>query len=264
MNNLNQAASPSPPRRQMVLLSQDGLTYLRWQHPLIVVWWSAAFPGFGHFLLHQHFRGFFLSLWEVLINRLTHINEATVYSFSGRFELAKEVLDPRWLFAYMFVYLFAIWDSYLGATEANKLHHMAVLENARITPYAIRPLCISTISLRRPWAAMISSCILPGLGQLYNHRLTLGFYGVFWWMIYMTLSHSHQALLYLFHGKITEATQILNLQWLLFMPSVIGGAMYDAYMTTLDHNRLFRLEQRQFFGERYPQFQLDLFSDTEG
>jgi TM2 domain-containing membrane protein YozV len=254
----------SPPRRQLTLLSQDGLTNLRWQNPLIIVWWSASFPGFGHFLLHNYIRGFMLSLWEVIINRLTHINEAIVYSFSGRIELAKEVLEPLWVLAYMLVYMFAIWDSYLKAIDANKHYHLASMENSKLVPFLIRPLCISYLSLRRPWAAMICSCMIPGLGQLYNNRLALGFYGLFWWIIYMTLSRSHAVLLSLFQGNIQGNAMVLDPQWLLFMPSVIGGAMYDAFMTTRDNNHLFRLEQKQYFSERYPHFQLDLFPKADG
>jgi len=244
--------------------STDGLTYLRWQNPWIVVWWSCSFPGFGHFLLHNYIQGFLLSLWEVIINRLTHINEAIVYSFSGRFELAKEVLDQRWLYAYMFVYMFAIWDSYLRAIEANKNYHLAVLENSPITPYVIRPLTISSISLKRPWASLLCSCMLPGLGQLYNNRMSLGFYGLFWWMAYMTLSHSHLAVLAMFQGRTQEGLLMLKPAWLLFMPSVVGGAMYDAFMMSRDINRLFRMEQRQFFKERYPPFPLELFPKAGG
>ncbi|MNR34522.1 hypothetical protein D3C85_1523010 [compost metagenome] len=43
------------------------------------------------------------------------------------------------------------------------------------------------------------------------------------------------------------------------MPSVIGGAMYDAYMTAIDHNRLFRIEQKLFLTDNYPPFPLHLF-----
>ncbi|WP_239624861.1 hypothetical protein [Paenibacillus sp. H1-7] len=256
MSGVNQ---PSPPRRQMLLHSQDGLTYLRWQNPWIIVWWSASFPGFGHFLLHQYIRGFLLSLWEVIINRLTHINEAIVYSFSGRVEMAKEVIEPLWLFAYMLVYMYAIWDSYIKSIEANKLHHLAMMENSRLVPYQILSLNITYLSIKRPWAAMLCSFMFPGLGQLYNNRIALGFYGLFWWFVYMTFSRSHAVLLSLIQGNAQGNWNVLDPQWLLFMPSVIGGAMYDAFMTARDNNGLFRLEQKQFLGERYPHYKLYLF-----
>ncbi|WP_240545916.1 hypothetical protein [Paenibacillus artemisiicola] len=248
-----------PARRQQALLSQDGLSSLRWQDPRIIAWWSVAFPGFGHFLLHQFVRGFLLSAWEVIINTAAHVNEAIVYSFSGRYALAAEVLEPRWVLAYAIVYLFAIWDSYVKAVENNKQFHLAKLEGARPAVAVIKPWTIASLSPKRPAAAMFCSMFFPGLGQLYNNRLGLGFYGVFWWFVYLTMSRSHEAFLLLLNGRLKEATAALDPQWLLFMPSVIGGAMYDAYMTARDHNRLFRLEQACYFAERYPPFPLRLF-----
>ncbi|KRE93334.1 hypothetical protein ASG89_07500 [Paenibacillus sp. Soil766] len=247
------------PRRPQALLSQDGLSSLRWQDPKIIAWWSASFPGFGHFLLHQFIRGFLLSAWEVAINTFARINEAIYYSFTGQFELAKQVVEPRWAFAYAIVYLFAIWDSYIKASDANKQYHLAKLEGARVVSNLLKPWTITNISFKRPSAAMVCSFIFPGLGQLYNNRIALGFYGVFWWFIYMTMSRSHEAILYLMIGKLSKSTALLSPHWLLFMPSVLGGAMYDAYMTAQDHNRLFKIEQKQYFAEKYPHFPLRLF-----
>ncbi|SFI49320.1 hypothetical protein SAMN02799624_01031 [Paenibacillus sp. UNC496MF] len=204
-----------PARRQQALLSQDGVSSLRWQDPRIIAWWSVAFPGFGHFLLHQFVRGFLLSAWEVVINTAAHVNEAIVYSFSGRYALAAELLEPRWVLAYAIVYLFAIWDSYVKAVENNKQYHLAKLEGARPAVAVIKPRTIA--------------------------------------------SRSHEAVLLLLNGRLKEATAALDPQWLLFMPSVIRGAMYDACMTARDHNRLFRLEQARYFAERYPPFPLRLF-----
>ncbi|SEO96474.1 hypothetical protein [Paenibacillus sp. OV219] len=248
-----------PPRRQQALLSIDGLTFLRWQDPRIILWWSISFPGFGHFLLHRFVRGFIFSTWEVGMNSAAHINEAIAYSFSGRFELAISVLEKKWVIAYAIVYLFAIWDSYVKSVDANKQYHLAKLEGVQFQSNVMKPWCITSIGQKRPVAAMVCSMFFPGLGQLYNNRISLGFYGVFWWFIYLTLSHSHEALLLLLLGRLSEANAIIDPQWLLFMPSVLGGAMYDAYMTARDHNRLFRLEQKTYLEKRYPQFPLRLF-----
>jgi hypothetical protein len=251
------------PRRLQALLSQDGLTFLRWQDPKIVAWWAICFPGFGHFLLHQFIRGFLLSAWEVGINTIAHINEAIVYSFSGRFQMAIDVLEPRWVFAYAIVYLFSIWDSYVKAVEANKQYHLAILEGSKIRSNLMKPWSISSLSFKRPAAAMLCSMFFPGLGQLYNNRLALGFYGVAWWFVYITMSHSHEALLLLILGRTSEAVAVLDPQWLLFMPSVIGGAMYDAYMTAINTNTLFRIEQKKYFTEKYPHFPLQLFGEEK-
>jgi len=228
------------------------------------MWWSIAFPGFGHLLLHQFIRGFLLAFWEVGVNTLANINEAIVYSFTGRFELAASVLEPRWVFAYAVVYLFAIWDSYVKAVDANKQYHLAKMEGAPITSSQMRPLCITFISKKKPYAAMFCSMAFPGLGQLYNNRVSLGFFNLLWWLVYMTVSRSHEVILYVLLGRGAEATALLNPQWLLFMPSVVFGSMYDAYMEARDHNRLFRLEQKQFLSKRYPHFPLRLFGEGGG
>jgi len=51
-------------------------------------------------------------------------------------------------------------------------------------------------------------------------------------------------------GNFQESILIIDPHWLLFMPSVIGAATYHASITTIEHNRLFRLEQHQFLEER--------------
>ncbi|MGO4268461.1 hypothetical protein AB4Z22_01220 [Paenibacillus sp. TAF58] len=100
------------PRRQIAFVSVLGITQLHLRNPFIIVWWSAAFPGFGHLLLSKYIRGFILIGWEMLINSQMHLNEAIVYTFTGQFERANEVLNIRWMSLYVPVYLFAIYDSY--------------------------------------------------------------------------------------------------------------------------------------------------------
>lgn len=82
-------------RRPIAQISMFGITHLKQQNPYMVAWWSAIFPGFGHYLLNQYIRATLLTLSEVATNTLAHINEAMVYSFSGQFELAKSVLEPN-------------------------------------------------------------------------------------------------------------------------------------------------------------------------
>ncbi|MEI7026389.1 hypothetical protein [Paenibacillus sp. y28] len=261
---MDQAKQANAPRRSRFLMSSDGMTYLRWQNPFMVAWWSAAFPGFGHFLLHHYIRGFLLCFWEVVINTMAHINEAMVYSFCGQFELAKQVLDPRWLFGYVIIYLFAICDSYRYAVESNQQYHLAEMEAARMVPFVIRPFNIVYLSKKRPWIGSFCSLMFPGVGQLYLNRLSLGFYGLFWWLVYMSLSRSHESFLLLIQGRLGESAAVLNPHWLLFMPSVIGGSVCDAYTASRDYNRMFREEQTQYFQERYPAFPLHFPKEDEG
>jgi hypothetical protein len=61
-------------------------------------------------------------------------------------------------------------------------------------------------------------------------------------------------------GNFKESIAVLNPHWLLFMPSVMGGAIYHAFVTAMAHNRLYRLEQRQHLTERYCYSKVRIFS----
>ncbi len=246
-------------RHPLAKISTTGVTQLQRQRPLQVAWWSAVFPGFGHFLLNQYIRATLLTLSEVTTNSLAHVNEAMVLSFCGRFEQAKAVLEPRWMFGYMLIYLFAIWDSYRSCCYKTKLCHLAEIENARLPSFRLFSSEIQYIELKNPKMAMLSSFLFPGMGQLYNHRFFLGFYAIFWWWVYLSLSRLHESLMDLILGRLTESTAILDPHWLLFMPSVMMGSIYHAYVTTYSHNKLFRLEQRQHLALRYQMSEIRLF-----
>lgn len=246
-------------RRPLAAISMYGVTFLHRQNPYMVAWWSAAFPGFGHYLLNQYLRATLLTLSEFFTNTLSHINEAIVYSFCGKFEMAKSILQPKWLFGYTVIYFYAIWDSYRSALVQNKMCHLAELENERLRATILHPLEFQYLEQRNPLIAALYSFFYPGLGQLYNHQFALAFYAMFWWWLYLTLSRAHESLLYFLLGNIQESISMLHPQWLLFMPSVLGGSVYYAYITAIEHNRLFRLEQRQHLAERYRNSEVRIF-----
>jgi len=238
-------------RRPLALVNQSGIIHLQRRNPYIIAWWSAAFPGFGHFLMQKYVTGVLLTLSEVITNSLSGINLAMVYSFCGRFDMAKAIVQPKWMFGYMILYFFAIWDSCCYCREMNKLTVLAEAENARIRPFSLRPIGVQFLAKRQPVAAAICSAFFPGLGQLYVQRLGLAIYGIFWWWMYITLSHAYESLHLLLNGLSKQALAALRPQWLLFMPSVAGGSIYHAYITAVEDNRIFRYEQRQFLSEHY-------------
>ncbi|MBC9785085.1 hypothetical protein H1S01_11255 [Heliobacterium chlorum] len=248
-------------RRPLATISVYGVTHLHRQNPYMVAWWTAAFPGFGHYLLNQYIRGTFLTLVEVIINSLTNLNLAIIYSFGGKFELVKSVIQPRWVLGYVLVYFILILDSYRSAIVQNKLCHLAQIENERLPAVNLRPLEFQYIEPKKPWLAALYSFFFPGLGQLYNHQFALAIYAMAWWWIYLTLSHAHESLILLLLGKIQESIAVLHPQWLLFMPSVLGGSIYYAYIIAKEHNRLFRIEQRQFLAERYQNSEVRMFPE---
>lgn len=245
--------------RSISTISTFGITQLNLRNPYMIAWWSAVFPGFGHYMLHLYLRATLLTLVEVVINTLAHINEAMVYSFSGQFELAKMVIEPKWAFGYLAIYLVAIGDSFRSAIYQNKLYHLARLENKRIPNMKISPVEIQYLESKSPIIGVFYSVFFPGLGQLYNNRFGLAFYAIFWWWVYLTLSNVHEAFLILILGQLQESNSLLHPHWLLFMPSVMGGAIYNSYRTTLEHNHLFRLEQRQKLKNRYKHAKLRFF-----
>ncbi|MBD0382449.1 hypothetical protein [Paenibacillus sedimenti] len=241
----------SNPRWPLASVRRFDIVYLQRQNPVMVAWWSAAFPGFGHLLLFKSTIGVLLTLSEVIINSLASINIAMVYSFCGNFDMAKEVLQPLWAYGYMIIYFFAIWDSYRCAIQSNKHYELALIENARFPIHLMRSTGVQFVEKKRPLAAAFCSFAFPGLGQIYNKHIWLGFYAIFWWWVYLTFSHAYEAVLAFIIGHNHEVRGILHPQWLMFMPSVIGGAVYHAYTSAIEQNRLFRILQRQYLADYY-------------
>ena len=105
---MDRPESFSPVRRYLAYVSTLGTTQLQIRSPIVIACWSMAFPGLGHILLSKHLRGYLLFLWEVLVNFKGNINLAILYSFTGQFQLAKDVLDINWVLFYIPTYIFAV------------------------------------------------------------------------------------------------------------------------------------------------------------
>ncbi|MFP3607451.1 hypothetical protein, partial [Paraburkholderia sp. SIMBA_053] len=83
--------------------------------------------------------------------------------------------------------------------------------------------------------SIIWSLFMPGLGQLYIHRIIVAFFIVTWTVVFFYYSHLLEAISLLFLGEIQKATNVLNPEWLLFFPSLYGFATYDAYINTVEN-----------------------------
>nr|WP_207952124.1 hypothetical protein [Paenibacillus turpanensis] len=221
------------------------------RNPYIIAWWSAAFPGFGHLLLSKYIRGYLLFIWEVLVNIQSQLNLAMVYSFQGKIDMAKEVLDTRWLLIYIPVYIFAIWDSYRTTVDMNKVYLMAKRENHPFNSYSIGALEINYLDKRNPILSVFWSLMMPGLGQLYIHRIATAGFVIIWSVVFFYFSHALEAISLLFLGRIEKATSVLNPEWLLFFPSLVGFSIYDAYVNTVENNKLFDHEQKNYLQKNY-------------
>jgi len=253
-------------RRYKAHVSIAGTTQFHLRNPYVIAWWSAAFPGFGHLLLSKYLRGLVLFLWEVFVNYQAKINVAMVLTFCGDIERAKEALDIRWMLMYIPVYLFGIWDSYRTTVDMNKVYLLAEREGAPFNTFTVGALEINYLDKRHPAMTVIWSLFMPGLGQLHIHRILTAFFALVWTIIFLYYSKTLVAVHLLFYGKIRLATETLDMQWLLYMPSMWGFAVYDSYVNTVENNKLYDAEQAKFLRETYrnPAFRIRKRQAAEG
>lgn len=249
---------PSQNRRYLASLGTLNINLLHHRKPWVVAWWSAAFPGFGHLQLGIHVKGFILVLWELLVNMQSRINESMVYAFTGQFDLSKAVLNKRWLLMYIAVYVYAIWDSYRTTVELNKEYVLAAREGAPINPFQMNTIALNFLDKRSPWLSTVWSLLMPGLGQLYVHRIPIGFFVLGAWMVITYYSHFMEMLLFTINGSAGSFTGMLDPQWSLFLPSIYCFSAYDAYMHAVENNQIYNRCQQQWLEQNYTSLQLDL------
>jgi len=256
MNQSNQSIRNQ--RRPKAAVSPLSTNSLHLRNPWVTAFWSMMFPGFGHIIIGSYIKGFLLIIWEFVINNESHLNEAIMLAYTGRFELSKQVLNQRWLLLYVSVFFYAIWDSYRTSVDTNKYSILADRENSPVIPFAISVLEINYFDRRNPWVAVVWSLFMPGLGHLYCHRLPAGFFVLTWWIVCAYFSRLLPAVHLTLLGQFGAAVRMLDAQWFLFMPSLLGFAVYDSYVHTVEYNRLFDVEQSRFLKDNYqnPSFRL--------
>lgn len=238
-------------RRYIANLSTLGITQMHLRNPLIVAWWSAAFPGLGHILLSKYLRGYVLVIWELFLNLHAHINTAIIYSFTGRANLEKELLTNRWILFYIPTYLFAIWDSYRTTVEINQQYILASREDAEVDVLKLNAVEINYLDKKVPWVSSAWSALSPGVGELYVNRLPSSFIIAVMWIGIVYLSNFPPAMQYVFLGEFNKATAIIDPQWFLNIPSIYFFAIYDSYVKTVENNKLFDWEQTRYLNKHY-------------
>jgi hypothetical protein len=252
-----QKHSPTPlPRRQRARVSILGTTQLHLRNPMIIELWSAIFPGCGHFLLSKYFVGMILFIWEVFINLESHLNLSIYYTFAGSFELAKAVLNKDWLLLYIPTYLFAIWDCYRTTLDINQQFQLAAHEDAPVAPFIIHTMGLNHLDKGSPWVSAIWSLLSPGVGQLVTRRLLIAFFLLGWWIVVVYQSKLLPSIHFTAMGQFELAKEALDKQWVLNVPSIFLFGVYDAYVHTVEGNKLFEWEQARFFRQ---EFQSKLF-----
>lgn len=242
----------NPPfRRKMAHLSQFTTSILYPRNPWIVAFFSFSYPGFGHLLLHRYIAGFILILWEMFINHMAKVNLGILYSLTGDFEKAKEVLNEQWLILYVAIYMFGIWDSYRATVDLNKQYILANREGASIRPIEMGAWAINFMDKRKPWVAVAWSALFPGLGHLYIHKVIVGFFIFSYTVAIMYFGHVPQCIHYSLWGEFDLAKQVVDMQWLMFLPSIFFFILYDAYTSCIHYNFLFEKVLNKYLRDTY-------------
>lgn len=82
---------------------------------------------------------------------------------------------------------------------------------------------------KSPKSAMLWAIAFPGLGQLYNRDYIVGFSVFLSEFIINVLSQLNLAIYHSFIGEFEQSFQVINMQWLLFYPSIYAFSIWDAY-----------------------------------
>lgn len=244
-------STPKTARRPKMKMVSYSLNHLHLRNPWVIAWWSLTFPGFGHMACGSMAKGIFVFIGELVINQMSKINLAILYSFTGEFQKAKTVLNMQWLLLYCAILVFAIWDSYRIAIEINKFSVLADRENAPITTTIIGGSAFNFLDKRNPRASIAWSMLAPGLGQLYNSETVKAIFLLLISSVVIVASHSLQAIGYTAWGNFQQAKAIINWQLLLNIPSFYCFAAWEAYVDSVELNKLFDIEQAQFFRNNF-------------
>ena len=247
---MNQNNYPNA-RRRRAYVSILGTTQLHLRNPIIIALWSAIFPGMGHLLLSKYIRGFILFMWEITVNMMSHLNLSIYYTFTLQFDIAKQVLEKRWLLLYIPVYLFSIWDSYRTTVDSNNQFILAAHEDAEVRPFILHALGINYLDKSSPWVSIFWSMISPGVGQLIIHRIVVAFFLIGWWIAVIYVSKALPAIHFTLLGDFEQAKAVVDKQWLLNIPSLYFFGIYDTYVNTVESNKLFDWEQGKYLKRHY-------------
>ncbi|MDC3414041.1 hypothetical protein NC797_06365 [Aquibacillus sp. 3ASR75-11] len=246
-----------PQRRWIFSSNSYAGNVLHRTNPWIVVWWSMAFPGFGHLIINHYFWGFLLIAFEYLVNNLGHVNEAIYYSMIGEITKSKSILHVNWTFLYVLVYAFSMWDCYRRSIENNKVYELANKEKGYISTFQFSPLEINILEKKEPILACIWSSFGPGLGEFYLHKLPYFLVSLSWWLVVIFCSNIYEGVFHSMVGEISVTKDIVPPQWILFIPSIYCFSMYYSYTLAIENNKLFEKEKAMFLVQRYQEGDLN-------
>lgn len=235
----------------LVALAPHSATIVSRVNPWAALWWSAAFPGYGHFLLGYNLTAYVFICFEFTVNTMSHMNEAIYQSMVGNFEEAKSVLNLRWFFGYISVFVFAMYDCYTRAVGNNKQYRLSSHYTKYTQLSVLSTLMPNSIEKSSPWTAIFWSILTPSISSVLTRRLPVFIFSIVWWGVAAVMSNLFVGIYYTAVGRFTEAAQVLDPQWFLFIPSLMGFATYLGYNQTVQANKQFALSQAQYLREAY-------------
>ncbi|MCF8567371.1 hypothetical protein LLE49_21860 [Alicyclobacillus tolerans] len=232
--------------------------------------WSWFMPGFGHLLLGQYVLGWILFVWEVLINAHSNFNVAILYSLTGRFHDATQVLQQHnsadyWILTYGAVFVFTLVHAYKIAVDNNSLYELSGKENAPIATFDINQIEWNYLTKRSPIVGALWSLLIPGIGAIYTHRVLTALFEITWWNVIIIKSHLLSGIEYTALGNFDKVVSVLDPEWTLYIPAMLGFPSYFAYVITVERNKLFDKEQANYLVQNYQQnkqFPLHLKDDA--
>jgi hypothetical protein len=220
-------------------------------NPWLTLWWSAAFPGFGHFLIGNYVTGYIFVSIEIIVNNMAHINDAIYRTMIGDIQDAKEVLNLRWFFGYMGVYVFSFYDCYCRTVENNKVYLLSYRYTRKKSVSYMSPINGNIIDKTNPINGLFWSFLTPGLGSVFTHRTPTFVLALVWWGVTAVQSRWLEAIYYSAIGDFARAKAVLIPQWLLYIPSIMGFSMYYSYREAVVSTKRFKLSQAQYLKDAY-------------
>jgi hypothetical protein len=135
--------------------------------------------------------------------------------------------------------------------DLNNQYLLSAREDAAIKPFIMDAIKINYLDKKQPWSSVLWSMIMPGLGQLSINRIISAFFILSWWIAIVYYSNLLPAIHSTFMGSFMQTKHLLNIQWGLNIPSVYFYTMYDAYINTVESNKLFEWEQAKYLKRNY-------------
>jgi len=90
---------------------------------------------------------------------------------------------------------------------------------------------------RNPWAALLWSAMLPGLGQFYNRDYWIGLLVLILEFGINYLSRINCIILFEFSDQFQHQIDYMDLHWLMFYPAIYAFSMWQAFNRAIDINQ---------------------------